>query len=211
MKRLLGLLLVMGMVGCGGGDEAPPAGDEALPATPNKPQAKVDERSVQTVDASPAGEAALPATPNEPQAKVDELPVQTVDDSKLVIRGDGLRYVGDSETPFTGVVVAKNRYGQKTSEGTYKGGKRDGKVTTWYPNGQKMEEFTYKDGRREERTAAWYSDGKKAVETTFKDGKKEKKRTAWGPDGQKSWETTFKDGKLVSVTKWDEEGNEIKE
>ena len=181
MKRLLGLLLVMGMVGCGGGDKAPPAGDEALPATPNKPQANVDEP-----------------------------PVQTVDASKLVPK-DGLMYEGDSETPFTGVVVAKNRYGQKTSEGTYKGGKRDGKVTTWYPNGQKMEEFTYKDGRREERTAAWYSDGKKAVETTFKDGKKEKKRTAWGPDGQKSWETTFKDGKLVSVTKWDEEGNEIKE
>ena len=48
MKRLLGLLLVMGMVGCGGGDEAPPAGETALPATPNKPQAKVDEPPVQT-------------------------------------------------------------------------------------------------------------------------------------------------------------------
>ena len=71
MKRLLGLLLVMGMVGCGGGDEAPPAGDEALPATPNKP--------AQTVDASPASEAALPATPkNEPHAKVDEPSVQAV-------------------------------------------------------------------------------------------------------------------------------------
>ena len=46
MKRLLGLLLVMGMVGCGGGDEA------ALPPTPNKPQAKADEPPVQTVDIS---------------------------------------------------------------------------------------------------------------------------------------------------------------
>ena len=43
MKRLLGLLLVMGMVGCGGGDDAP---------TPNDSQAKVDEPPVQTVDAS---------------------------------------------------------------------------------------------------------------------------------------------------------------
>ena len=48
MKRLLGLLLVMGMVGCGGGGGEP----------------------------------------------------------KWVER-DGLRYEGDSETPFTGVVVAK--------------------------------------------------------------------------------------------------------
>ena len=30
MKRLLGLLLVMGMVGCGGGDEDPPAGEAGL-------------------------------------------------------------------------------------------------------------------------------------------------------------------------------------
>ena len=48
MKRLLGLLLVMGMVGGGGGGDAPPAGEAALPATPNKPQAKVDEPPVQT-------------------------------------------------------------------------------------------------------------------------------------------------------------------
>ena len=30
MKRLLGLLLVMGMVGCGGGGDAPPAGEAGL-------------------------------------------------------------------------------------------------------------------------------------------------------------------------------------
>ena len=43
MKRLLGLLLVMVMVGCGSEDDAP---------TPNDSQAKVDEPPVQTVDAS---------------------------------------------------------------------------------------------------------------------------------------------------------------
>ena len=57
MKRLLGLLLVMGMgmVGCGcgggGGDSAPPAGEPALPATPNKPQAKVDDPPAQVAPA----------------------------------------------------------------------------------------------------------------------------------------------------------------
>ncbi len=66
MKRLLGLLLAMGMVGCGGG--------------------------------------------------------KTVDFSKLVER-DGLWYEGDSETPFTGVVVRKHENGQKSEEVTSKDGK----------------------------------------------------------------------------------------
>ena len=157
MKRLLGLLLVMGMVGCGGGDEAPPAGETALPATPNKPQANVDEPPVQTVDAPPAGEAALPAKPNEPQAKVAEPPVQTVDVSKLVER-DGLVYEGDSETPFTGVVVGYFRNGQKSSEVTYKDGKKEGLSTHWYKNGQKNVEATYKDGDYEYETL-WSRDG----------------------------------------------------
>ena len=157
MKRLLGLLLLMGMVGCGGGDEG-----------------------------APAGEAALPATPNEPQAKVDEPPVQTVAFSKLVER-DGLMYEGDSETPFTGVMVKNHENGQKEREATYKDGKQEGLATTWYVNGQKWSEATYKDGKVEGLMTGWYDTGQKAIEATYKDGKK------------------------VSETKWDEEGNEIKE
>ena len=133
MKRLLGLLLVMGMAGCGGGDEAPPA-----------------------------GEAALPATPNKPQAKADEPPVQTVDFSKLIER-DGLMYEGDSETPFTGVVVAKYVNGQKSSEGTYKDGKREGLQTVWYPHGQKWVEATFKDGKEVSKTR-WDEEGNEIKE-----------------------------------------------
>ena len=51
MKRLLGLLLVM--VGCGGGDEDPPAGETALPATPENAQAKVDDTPAQADDVDP--------------------------------------------------------------------------------------------------------------------------------------------------------------
>ena len=107
MKRLLGLLLVMGMVGCGGG-------------------------------APPAGEAALPATPNEPHAKVDEPPVQTVDLSKLVER-DGVMYEGDSETPFTGVRVEKHENGKKSREQTYKDGKKVSE-TKWDEEGNEIKE-----------------------------------------------------------------------
>ncbi len=116
MKCLLGLLLVMGMVGCGGEGDAPPA-----------------------------GESALPPTPKNPQAKVDEPPVQTVDFSKLVQR-DGLMHEGDSETPFTGVAVDEWRRGKKWFNSTYKDGKQEGLTTVWHPNGEKASEETYKDG-----------------------------------------------------------------
>ena len=122
MKRLLGLLLVMGIVGCGGGDEAPPA-----------------------------GETALPATPENAQAKVDEPPVQTVAVIKLVER-DGLRYEGNSETSFTGVAVAKSVNGLKYLEETYKDGKPDGLWTKWNWKGKKSQEVTYKDGKKVSET-----------------------------------------------------------
>ena len=146
MKRLLGLLLVMGMVGCGGGD----------------------------------------TSPKSSQAKSDEPPVQTVDLSRTVERG-GLRYEVNSETPFTGVAVDKYENGQKKVEGTWKDGKEDGLRTRWHKN------------------------GKKALELTYKDGKKVGLATAWYENGQKAAEKTHKDGKVVSETKWDEEGNALRE
>ena len=141
MKRLLGLLLVMGMVGCGGGDEAPPAGETALPTTPNKPQANVDEP-----------------------------PVQTVDFSKLVPK-DGLLYEGDGETPFTGVMVRKYESGQKVEEATYKDGKLEGLRTVFHENGQKKIEQTWKDGKAEGLQTIWHENGQKGLEGTWKDGK----------------------------------------
>ena len=108
MKRLLGLLLVMGMVGCGGG----------------------------------GGE--------------------TVDIADIELRGL-LYYESNSKTPFTGVAVSKHANGQKESEMTFKDGNPEGLSTQWHKNGQKESE------------------------------------------------TTWKGGVIVSETKWDEEGNEIKE
>ena len=100
MKRLLGLLLVIGMVGCGGGDDAPPAGEAALPATPKTSQANVNEPSVESAasDPSVASESASPTTPADtaddtpaPAADVDpnvesasfspKTPADTVDDT----------------------------------------------------------------------------------------------------------------------------------
>ena len=116
MKRLLGLLLVMGMVGCGEQNGPPPGITNTRPGI-----------------AKP-----LPAKPNKPQAKIDEPPVQAVDISKMVERG-GLAYEGDSETPFTGVAGDKHENGQKSYEITYKDGKKVSEKK-WDPAGNEIKD-----------------------------------------------------------------------
>ena len=111
---------------------------------------------------------------------------EPVDGSKLVKR-DGLWYESDSETPFTGVAVEKYENGKKKWEATYNYGWLEGLFTQWHEN------------------------GKKKSEVTLKNGKPEGLLTAWHANGQKKGEATYKNGKKVSETKWDEEGNEIKD
>ena len=55
MKRLPGLLLVLGMVGCGGESKAPPTGDDTSPAPPENSRAQDEDPSVQ------AAAVAIPA------------------------------------------------------------------------------------------------------------------------------------------------------
>ena len=71
-------------------------------------------------------------------------------------------------------------------------------------------EATYKDGKKEGRETRWHENGKKRAELTYKDGQPEGLQTNWHENGQKSHEGTWKNWALVSVTRWDEEGNEIK-
>jgi len=152
MKRLLGLLLVLGVVGCG----------------------------------------------------------KTVNKTKTVERG-GLTYEINSETPFTGVAVNKYESGQNEEETTFKDGKLDGKYTLWYENGEKYAEGTYNDGKLVGLATSWYRNGQKRSEGTYKNGKLEGWGTSWHKNGRKRGKGTYEDGKMLSETKWDEEGNEIKE
>ena len=58
---------------------------------------------------------------------------------------------------------------------------------------------------------SWYRNGQKRSEGTYKNGKLEGWGTSWHKNGRKRGEGTYEDGKMLSETKWDEEGNEIKE
>ena len=81
-------------------------------------------------------------------------------DGSTLVRKDGLFYAPDSDKPYSGGAVFDilGPNGQLRFAETYKDGKLDGLMTSWYENGQKMIEDTYKDGEVIEENL-WDKDG----------------------------------------------------
>ena len=59
---------------------------------------------------------------------------------------NGLTYIPNETTPFTGIYIRTYPNGQKQKEINYKDGKKEGLTINWYENGQKESEGNYKDG-----------------------------------------------------------------
>ena len=59
---------------------------------------------------------------------------------------EGVTYLKNSDSPYTGKVFEFHYNGQKKSEGNYKDGKPDGLTVSWHENGQNRTEINYKDG-----------------------------------------------------------------
>lgn len=72
-----------------------------------------------------------------------------------------------------------------------------GKHVEWYPDGQKSREGNYKDGKKEGLQPEWHENGQKQSEGNYKGGKEVGLHTWWHEDGQKKFEGNYKDGKLV--------------
>ena len=140
MKRLLGLLLVLGMVGCGGGD-----------TSPKSSQAKVDKLPVQTVDMSKLVERdGLMYEINS------EMPFTGVVVGKYE-NGQKAGEVTIKDGKQEGPTTEWYKNGQKSSESIWK----DGEVasdTRWHKNGQMKSEATYKDGKKVSETK-WDEEG----------------------------------------------------
>ncbi len=74
---------------------------------------------------------------------------------------DGLAYIPNETTPFTGVNISTYPNQQKKAEIHYKDGKQEGLTTFWYENGQKQLEGNYKDGKVEGLATLWDENGQK--------------------------------------------------
>ena len=129
-------------------------------------------------------------------------------DFKQLVERDGIWYEVNSEVGFTGRSVGTYENGQKKSEGTFKDGKKNGKVTLWYENGQMEKQSTYKDGKYDGTVTVWFKNGQKQYEGTFKDGKENGKVTLWNENGQKQLESTYENGEEIDLTVGDENGRE---
>ena len=128
-----------------------------------------------------------------------------VDSEDLEYR-NGVTYLAEEETPFTGRAESFYENGQKEMEWNYKDGMKEGLMTVWYENGQKQKEGNWRDGKRDGLDTTWYESGQKRYEGKYKDGKLTS-IVVWKPNGEKCPVTNVKDGNGV-VVYYNEDGTE---
>jgi antitoxin component YwqK of YwqJK toxin-antitoxin module len=131
-----------------------------------------------------------------------------VNSDELEVR-EGVVYLKNSDSPYTGKSFEFHDNGQKAAEGNFKDGEYDGLVVTWYENGQKNLETNFKDGKQDGLSVGWYENGQKELEINHKDGKRDGPRVTWHENGQKMMESTFKDNEPISEKYWNSKGEEV--
>ena len=87
----------------------------------------------------------------------------TIDD---LVKRDGLYYKEFTDVPFTGEIS------DKTTQGTFRNGEKEGPSVEYQDNGQLSYEGTYKDGKKEGPWVLYDDDGQLLSKGTYKDGKK---------------------------------------
>ena len=78
---------------------------------------------------------------------------------------EGLLYIRDSETPYTGKAFSMYESGQKESESNFKDGKPDGFWMSWHENGQKKSESNHKDGQLVEGSEKFWNNKGEPVDS----------------------------------------------
>ena len=149
-----------------------------------------------------------------------------VEESTLISK-DGLMYLPDSDSPYSGEVFTNYDTGEKEYQGIYENGLL---VEYSYLNkdGSVKEPINYETTLVERKSVYYTKDtnkpysgpvfslyevgGQKKSEGNLKDGGKNGLWTDWYENGQKGDEGTYKDGKLDGLwTYWDENGQKKSE
>ena len=188
MKNLLFIAISILAVGCGGKDES---------TTETKP---VEEKVLEVKEEAKTEEPLVETKPK----------LEGVNENELEYR-EGIYYLKDSDTPYTGKSYGLYFNGQKSAEGNFKYGKQDGLWVFWHRNGQKRGEGSWKDGKRDGLVTNWWENGQKREKGNWKEGKWQGLWVEWHENGKKMSEEIYKDHKLVegSAKYWNSKGEPV--
>lgn len=134
-----------------------------------------------------------------------------VDAAKIQDR-NGVFYVINEDTPFSGKAVVIHPNGQLSFENIYVNGKKEGLYRMWYQNGQLISESTYVNGVMEGVLREWHENGQLSSESTYVNGNLDGVVQDWYENGQLYAERTYMNGVMEGpVRVWDENGQLIGE
>ncbi|HOZ70556.1 MAG TPA: tetratricopeptide repeat protein [Chitinophagaceae bacterium] len=126
--------------------------------------------------------------------------------SKLVER-QGIVYMINSETPFTGKTFQLHSNGQKEFEGSYMKGVKNSLWTSWYSNGQKEFVGNYKNGNYDGRIRKYTFNGQTIVDAGYTNGILQGKCTLYYDDGSMKFNGWYEKGQYDSlITEYSSDG-----
>ena len=162
MKILIFFFFVL-FVGCGKKEVVTEVVEPVAEAKPIEPVAEVK-----------------PVEEKQQEVKEEIKPIEPVTDAKAEPDGvnikeskvsEGIRYLKDSDTPYTGKLFNVYKNGVRSSELNYKDGKLHGPWITWHGR-WKSSEFNHKENKAHGVFTMWHRNGKKQGEVIYKDDEK---------------------------------------
>ena len=82
-----------------------------------------------------------------------------------LVERDGLFYKKFTDVPFTGEIT------DKTAQGTFRNGKKEGPWISYYDDGQLWFNSIWKDGKKNGPWVSYHDNGQLGSKGTYKDGK----------------------------------------
>ena len=133
--------------------------------------------------------------------------------NESLIDRNGVKYEKDSQSPYTGQVFELHDNGNKSLEGNYKDGIKDGLWSKWYSSGNiEYENCKYKNGKRD---GLWIEYFKKAgnkkwkkyetikrLEGIYEEGDGVETITQWRNEYWDGWDDVSLDGKQMVEYEW---------
>ncbi len=153
--------------------------DSTLPVsemgtTKERPSSQDDETDFEPIgtQTATAAEAYLP--PGQP---IEQL-----------VERDGGYFLGEGQTPFSGVVEKRHENGKLEQWASYANGQPDGGQYFWDVDGRKIQEAFFSEGTLDGTQTFWWSDGTKKEERVWAKGQYRELRR-WNKRGELIEET----------------------